>query len=54
MRLNDFCSLCFVSCLRRLPSAHPLHIHCAPYLPVQFYAFQPSNLYQSLKWTSAN
>src|ERR1035441_10529277 len=29
---------------RRLPPAHPLHIHRAPHLPVQFHAFHPSAL----------
>jgi len=36
---------------RRLPSAHPLHIHCSPYLPIQFHAFHPSALCPSWQKT---
>src|ERR1035437_3824374 len=36
---------------RRLPSAHPLHIHRSPHLPVQFHAFHPSALCPSWQKT---
>ena len=36
---------------RRLPPAHPLHIHRSPHLPVQFHAFHPSALCPSWQKT---